>query len=75
LSRPASAAGSSLPRYLELWREPRIVDALALLSRFAARGLDRPLPVVHLDQTDRFNYRLLGACLTFADAPARFGIA
>ena len=33
--------GSGLARYLELWRDARNGDTMALLSRIQARGLDR----------------------------------
>jgi hypothetical protein len=63
--------GSPLARYLDLWREARAGDALALLSRIQARGLDRHVMVVDLDRDGNFVYRFLGSGLSFVDAAAR----
>lgn len=63
--------GSALARYLELWREARAGDALSLLSRLQARGLDRHVMVLDLDHSGSFVFRFLGSSLTFVDAAAR----
>jgi hypothetical protein len=63
--------GSVLARYLEMWREARTGDPLALLGRLQARGLDRHVMVVDLDHRGSFLFRFLGSGLSFANAAAR----
>ena len=63
--------GSSLVDYLEIWREARTSDALTLLSRIQARGLDRRVMVVDCDRSAGFIYRFFGGGLTFVNAAQR----
>lgn len=65
--------GSGLARYLELWREARTGDTMALLSRIQARGLDRRVTVLDYDGSG-YVFRFLGNGITFADSAARQGL-
>jgi hypothetical protein len=63
--------GSALARYLDLWREARVGDTLALLGRIHARGLDQRIMVLDFDRSGTFLYRFFGTALSFIDATAR----
>ena len=63
--------GSSLACYLDIWRESRAGEAMSFLGRLQARGLDRHVMVIDLDDQKRFTYRFLGSGLSFASAAAR----
>jgi hypothetical protein len=65
--------GSGLARYLELWRDARNGDVMALLSRIQARGLDRRVTVLDYDGSG-YVFRFLGAGISFADAATRQGL-